>query len=60
MPETKELYEAGSLALIANVGTLIEPVPNRAAFHQQQPPSSLRSVFPFRPANSLADFGPSN
>ena len=32
MPRTKELYEAGSLAMVANVGTLIEPVANRTTF----------------------------
>ncbi len=32
MPETKRLYEAGRLALIANVGTLIEPISDRSIY----------------------------
>ena len=45
MPFTKQLYEAGNLAFIANVGTLIEPIPNRTFYmnNGQLRPSGLFS-----------------
>ena len=43
MPEVQQLFDAGNLAFISNVGTLIEPIANYAEYPNKQVPRKLGS-----------------